>query len=134
MNKFHALKKGIDFIILFNEFRFEVDVDEYVLTVIYANFITTHFVVYNKDTTLFKKFTNKNDLIYWFLKINCLNSIKLITSYNSNFIYNKKYKNSIVIQREYRKYRLRTARIRNDLVIRGLTELWFHPSKILFEC
>jgi len=38
-----------------------------------------------------------------------------------------------IIQREYRKYRIRTARIRNDLVIRGLTEYFFHPSRLTFK-
>ena len=133
INKFRALKKGIDFIVLFDGFMFEVDVEECVLMVIYS-FITTNFVVYNKDT--FIQFTNKNDLIYWFLNKICLNSINLITNYNSNFIYKSRpdvYISVKIIQISYRKYRLRTARIRNDLVIRGLTEYFFHPSRLTFE-
>ena len=131
INKFHALKKGIEFIELFDEFMFEVDVEECVLMV---KCITTNFVVYNKDT--FIQFTNKNDLIYWFLNKICLNSINLITNYNSNFIYKSRpdvYISVKIIQKSYRKYRLRTARIRNDLVIRGLTEYFFHPSRLTFE-
>ena len=38
-----------------------------------------------------------------------------------------------IIQREYRRYRIKTARIRNDLVIRGLTEYFYHPSRLTFE-
>ena len=37
------------------------------------------------------------------------------------------------IQKVWRKYRLRTSRIRNDLVIHGLAEYWGHPSRMTFE-
>ena len=37
------------------------------------------------------------------------------------------------IQKAWRKYRLRTSRIRNDLVIHGLAEYWGHPSRMTFE-
>jgi hypothetical protein len=39
----------------------------------------------------------------------------------------------IIVQRAWRKYRLRTSRIRNDLVIHGLAEYWGHPSRLTFE-
>ena len=38
-----------------------------------------------------------------------------------------------IIQKYWRKYRLKTARIRNDLVLHGLAEWWYHPSRISFE-
>ena len=38
-----------------------------------------------------------------------------------------------IIQRLWRKHYLRGARIRNDLVIHGLAEYWFHPSRISFD-
>ena len=38
-----------------------------------------------------------------------------------------------IIQRYYRKYRLKKARLRNDLVIRGLMEYFYHPSRLTFE-
>jgi len=45
------------------------------------------------------------------------------------------YKNAFAskIQRIWRKYLLRNARIRNDLVLHGLAEYFFHPSRISFE-
>jgi hypothetical protein len=38
-----------------------------------------------------------------------------------------------IIQKYWRKYRLKTARIRNDLVLHGLAEWWYHPSRISFD-
>ena len=53
--------------------------------------------------------------------------------YINRFLFN--YKNSYAskIQRRWRKYRLKTARVRNDLVLHGLAEYFFHPSRISFE-
>ena len=38
-----------------------------------------------------------------------------------------------IIQRYWKRYRIKTARIRNDLVLHGLAEYFYHPSRILFE-
>ena len=38
-----------------------------------------------------------------------------------------------VIQQAWRRYRLRTSRLRNDLVIHGLAEYWGHPSRLTFN-
>jgi hypothetical protein len=40
---------------------------------------------------------------------------------------------ALTIQDKWRKYRLRTARDRNDLVIRGLAEYFGHPSRQNFS-
>ena len=77
-------------------------------------------------------FLNKQDLMKHVLK-----NIKIITI--EKFGYDKKptlyyFKGAVVILRCYRKYKLRTAKIKNDLVIRGLSERWFHPSRLTFEC
>ena len=47
--------------------------------------------------------------------------------------YSSKDLAAIKILRYYRKYRLRTSRLRNDLVIHGLAEYWGHPSRMSFE-
>ena len=39
----------------------------------------------------------------------------------------------IVIQNAWRKYRLRTSRIRNDLIIHGLAKYWGHPIRVKLE-
>ena len=37
-----------------------------------------------------------------------------------------------IIQRYWKRYRIRTAKIRNDLVLHGLAEYFYHPSRISF--
>jgi len=50
---------------------------------------------------------------------------------NGDHVYYNSFANKI--QQAWKKYRIKTARIRNDLVIHGLMERWFHKSKINFE-
>ena len=38
-----------------------------------------------------------------------------------------------VIQQAWRRYHLRTSRVRNDLVIHGLAIYWGHPSRLTFN-
>ena len=56
------------------------------------------------------------------------------TRYINKTIYNYKNNFAQTIQVAWRKNRLRTARIRNDLVLHGLAEYFYHPSKITFDC
>ena len=72
-----------------------------------------------------KNLLNKNELMIVLLTLNIM-SITI----GKKLIYLKCVN---VILRCYRKYKLRTAKIKNDLVIRGLSELWYHPSRISFE-
>jgi hypothetical protein len=50
-------------------------------------------------------------------------------------MYSKEFKmlSASYIQKAWRKYRLRTSRLRNDLAIHGLAEYWGHPSRITFN-
>jgi len=75
-------------------------------------------------------FNNKNDLMRYVLSITNIITIVKFNYDKKHIIY---YDRSKIILRCYRKYKLRTARIKNDLVIRGLTEYFFHPSKLSFE-
>jgi len=36
-------------------------------------------------------------------------------------------------ERAWRKFKLRTTRERNDLLLRGLAEYWGHPSRVSFD-
>lgn len=47
--------------------------------------------------------------------------------------YNDSHPRWVKIQQAWKKYRIRTARIRNDLVIHGLAQYWFHPSRVILE-
>ena len=76
-------------------------------------------------------FNNKNDLMRYVLNITRIITIVKFNYDKKPIIY---YDRSKIILRCYRKYKLRTAKIKNDLVIRGLTERWFHPSRLTFEC
>jgi transketolase N-terminal domain/subunit len=40
---------------------------------------------------------------------------------------------AIKIQKAWRKYIIHGARIRNDLVLHGLAEYFYHPSRISFD-
>ena len=84
-------------------------------------------IIDNKQE-LIKFLFNKQELIKFLFKKN----VNLIKINKKNFYLN--IIAIIIIQRGYRMYRIKTARIRNDLVIRGLSELWFHPSRLTFEC
>lgn len=55
------------------------------------------------------------------------------TRYINKTIYNYKNNFAQTIQVAWRKNRLRTARIRNDLILHGLAEWWYHPSRITFD-
>ena len=70
-------------------------------------------------------------LIYNIISIQIYGSIDII--YINKILYDFKNNSINIIQKGYRKYKLRTARIKNDLVIRGLSEYWFHPSRISFN-
>ena len=79
---------------------------------------------------------SKKDLIKLLLKyeIICINVYGFINKlYIDEIIYNFQYKYANIIQKGYRKYRLRTARIRNDIVIHGFSKYWGHPSRIDFN-
>jgi hypothetical protein len=54
---------------------------------------------------------------------------------SASTIYGKEFKmlSAKYIQQAWRKYRLRTSRVRNDLVIHGLAIYWGHPSRLTFN-
>ena len=85
-----------------------------------------YYNIFNISNLVF----NKNELLVYLLNFDIQTIFIYKYSYKRIFIY---YKGIDIIQKMYRKYKIRTAKIRNDLVIRGLTERWFHPSRISFD-
>ena len=90
-----------------------------------------YYNIFNLNLSLSELVFNKDELLVYLLNFDIQTIFIYKYSYKRIFIY---YKGIDIIQRMYRKYKLRTANIRNDLVIRGLSELWYHPSRISFEC
>ena len=124
----NCLNKSLDFIVQ-REHRYssvlEITTNKIVIIVKYNEY----FQLINKGVKLY----NKHDLIkILFKNIICTMKIYNKSKFFITYCYKNKY--ATIIQRGYRRYRIRTARIRNDLVIHGLTELWFHPLKLTFEC
>ena len=78
----------------------------------------------------------KKDLLIYLLKID-ITKIQLYGSIGINYVNKIGYQYTDIsankIINAWKRYRIRTARIRNDLVLKGLAEYWFHPSKINFE-
>lgn len=79
---------------------------------------------------------NKQNLMKYLLKESDIFSVDIYGSIgiyyiNETWYYTNTQANTI--QKAWKKYRIRTARTRNDLVIHGLAEYWGCPSRILFE-
>ena len=111
LNKALNVKNELSVIVQICNLKFIIRYDSY-------NLYAMH---YNSS----KNLLNKNELMIVLLTLNIM-SITI----GKKLIYLKCVN---VILRCYRKYKLRTAKIKNDLVIRGLSELWYHPSRISFE-
>jgi hypothetical protein len=94
---------------------FQIDNDIYNCNELYLSKKETIFVVLHFHISLIQ--------IYYYNGIQ-----KHVVKIN----YNDYYPNYVKIQQAWKKYRLRGARIRNDLVIRGLAEYWGHPSRVVF--
>ena len=129
MTLINCLNKVLDYITI-NIYSsvLEITTDKNVFIIKYYNILDCYLLIYKGVIFCSKQELIKNlfkDIIY---KIKIYKKSSVLICY----CYEKRCVN--IIQREYRKYLLRTARIRNDLVIRGLTELWFHPSRVSFEC
>ena len=92
----------------------------------YDPYINMYHIHYFIGTDLLKKYETMKFLLN--MDIMSINVCK------NNIIKLCYIKGTAVILRCYRKYKLRTAKIKNDLVIRGLSERWYHPSRISFEC
>jgi hypothetical protein len=77
-----------------------------------------------------------NELIAFLLTLK-IKSIEIYgssgTIYINRTLYDYKEYFAEIIQKAYRRYRLKTARLRNDLVIHGLMEYFYHPSRMFFD-
>jgi len=118
LSPFSALNKALN---VKNELSVIVQICNLKFTIRYDSYYNLYAMHYNSS----KNLLNKNELMLVLLTLNIM-----CIYVGKKLIY---FKCIDVILRSYRKYKLRTARIRNDLVIRGLTELWYHPSRFTFE-
>ena len=88
------------------------------------------------DDNFISNSLNKQNLMKYLLKESDIFSVDIYGSIgiyyiNETWYYTNTQANTI--QKAWKKYRIRTARTRNDLVIHGLAEYWGCPSRILFE-
>ena len=118
LSPFSALNKALN---VKNELCVIVQICNLKFIIRYDSYYNLYAMHYNSS----KNLLNKNELMIVLLTLNIM-SITI----GKKLIYLKCVN---VILRCYRKYKLRTARIRNDLVIRGLAERWYHPSRLTFE-
>ena len=118
LSPFSALNKALN---VKNELSVIVQICNLKFTIRYDSYYNLYAMHYNSS----KNLLNKNELMIVLLTLNIM-SINI----GKKLIYLKCVN---VILRCYRKYKLRTARIRNDFVICGLTEYFFHPSRVSFE-
>ena len=135
MTTFSAITKAVEFI-TGNEpyLEFIIYSQKQFIKINYYRRMNAYQLFQYKQTYIFSK-----KALIRYLLLQRIENIKMYNkmhrkNYFDEYIYNSKLIYIIKIQKGYRKYRLRTARIRNDLVIRGLSELWYHPSKLSFEC
>ena len=123
---FKILKNAIDDITKHHDLCIGIKLEKYFINI---NFING---VYKMDVF---SYYNSNNLLIFLLK----QKIKEVLIYGSIGIV---YINKTVFQEldipvnkirsSWNRHRLRGARIRNDLVIHGLVEYWFHPSRLSF--
>jgi len=125
---FSALVKAVNIIEKYNCVSLEVNSIIYIRHDKYYNiFNLTNGLVSDKNELVF----NKDELLVYLLNFNIQTIFTYLYSYKRTFYY---YKGIDIIQRMYRKYKLRTAKIRNELVLSGLAARWYHPSRLSFEC
>jgi hypothetical protein len=132
-NLFNILNEALDSIN--GNFRLELCIQVFFCRSLYIfKYNDCNYVL---RTTSDIRFKTKSDVLRYILITYDISSIKIYGSlrgfYNTEILYDFKINSINIIQRVYRKYRLRTAKIRNDLVIRGLSEYFYHPSKIDFD-
>ena len=86
-----------------------------------------------KSLLFFKDIVNKNSIMKLILNYN-ISSIHVYGNIGIIYIdkigFHYQYTAANTIQKAWRKYFIRSARLRNDLVIHGLMEYWFHPNHI----
>ena len=95
-----------------------------------GSFIT--FIYYNEEYIHYNciYFDNKKDLMLYLFKFD-LTTIQLYGNIKKTYHYKNIPANKII--NAWKRYRIRTARFRNDLVLQGLAEYFFHPSRVSFE-
>ena len=132
MSLFSALIKVIDFITVSKHFL------EFYILISSGMRITVRY--FHKSGNYRYKTSNgnvlictKNELLIYLLKVKIISIRKfgmIFFKWIDEYIYHYLDLHIIKIQKAWNKYRIKTARLRNDLVIHGLIEYWFHPNNI----
>ena len=112
--------------------RYDSHYQLYFITNKFTNSCNNLNSVNSNNNLNYENLINKQELIRHLFKKN-VNFLNIFINHYEIVFYLNKYA-IIVIQKAWKRYRMKTAKIRNDLVIRGLSELWYHPSRISFEC
>ena len=93
-------------------------------------YVYGEYNIYYNGSSLEK---NKQETMIFLLSIK-INSIQIYGSIGIFYVdkigFHYQYTAANTIQKAWRKYFIRSARLRNDLVIHGLIEYWFHPNHI----
>jgi hypothetical protein len=128
---FSSLKHGLELIKKYNSMELCITTIDQIYTIHCHNDL--FYIKCTKEILLEVPLKRVMEILFYFI----IDSIEIYGSigirYISRIVYNYKNKFAQTIQVAWRKYRLRTARKRNDLVLHGLAEWWYHPSRITFE-
>ena len=132
MNPYSALKHGIKLIKKYPILELCVTTLDEIYTVC---FVRDNFLLKCKKSFFQYELpieTVMRLLLEWGInEIEIYGSVRIV--YLNKILYNHKAVFVEKIIKAYRRYRLKTARIRNDLVLHGLAEYWYHPSKLSFD-
>ena len=132
---FSSLKNALRMIQKYPDMELYVTCIDQMYTISYhKNFINDGFYI---KCTQFILHTLPKNTVMELLLGSVIDSIEIYGSvgirYINKTVYNYQNAFAQTIQRSWRKYRIRTARYRNDLVLHGLAEYFFHPSRVKFE-
>ena len=117
---FKILKNAINTITEHNGIFLEMRLKHYDISV---NFYKNYYYV------RFFKFDNKQKILHYLLSKDIENII--IRGEFHKIIFHELDIPANKIINAWNRYRIRTARIRNDLVIHGLAQYFYHPSRVI---
>ena len=142
LNPYIALKNGLRLIRKYPTMELRVSMVNLSTIGINLQFDKIYTINYKYDIFYYHygqriRFDLTRDLLMLYLLNYQIKCIEIYGSvglrYINKVLYDYKQSFAETIQRYYRKYRLKKARLRNDLVIRGLMEYFYHPSRISFK-
>jgi hypothetical protein len=103
----------------------------YLPTYVYLIKKNNEFFVSNSMN--FLRFLTFQELSDWFINYFKDKNFTIIQEGPCKTLYNSDDGYIKIVQKIYRKYRIKTAFVRNQLIMKGLAEYWYHPSKLSFD-